>query len=93
MAIYKKDFKLKPKYLLTQNLYEPDEKIIYLALMQMKKTKLFLFQHGGLYGTHLFATGELNEMRLLTNFLLGVGKKIRKPIRFILFHLAIDLKI
>ena len=78
MAIYKKDFKLKPKYLLTQNLYEPEEKIIYLALMQMKKTKLFLFQHGGLYGTHLFATGELTEMRIADKFFSWGWKKNKK---------------
>ena len=72
---YEKEFKSKPKYVLTQNLYDPEEKLIYLALMQIKKTKLF-FQHGGLYGTHLFHTGELTEMMfLLINFLLGVGKK------------------
>lgn len=82
IASYEKDFKLKPKYLLTQNLYEPDEKILYLTLMQMKKTKLFLFQHGGLYGTHLFATGELNEMKIADKFFTWGWKKNKKTYPF-----------
>ena len=61
-----------------------------MALFQENKKKLILLQHGGLYGTHLFHTGELTELLFADKFLHGAGKKIRKLCHFTLYILAIN---
>ena len=89
---FETEFKNKSKYILTQNLYTPEEKIIYMALFQENKKKLILLQHGGLYGTHLFHTGELTELLFADKFFTWGWKKNKKTLPFYSLYFSNKLK-
>ena len=86
-----KEFAKKPKFVLTQNIYSPDAINIYFALMQEEKTKLLIFQHGGLYGTHYYPTGEKTEFLIADKFFSWGWKKNKKTYPF--FSLPFSSKI
>jgi putative transferase (TIGR04331 family) len=79
---YEKEFKFAPKYLITENIHWPEEMMILCGLMQEKKTKLLIFQHGGMYGMHSFHPGENSETLFADKFLTWGWKKNNKTIPF-----------
>ena len=77
-----KEFAKKPKLILTQNIYSPEDINIFFALMQEEKTKLLILQHGGLYGTHYYPTGEKTEFLIADKFFSWGWKRNKKTYPF-----------
>ena len=75
-------FPKKPNYFLSNNIYDLEEKAFYLMKLRENKTKLYIFQHGGLYGTHYYPTGELTEKKIANKFLTWGWKKNKQDIPF-----------
>ena len=75
--MYLKKYKM-PKVFITQNLWVPTEKKIFVNLLKLNNVKILINQHGGNYGTGFYAHGEKFEKKITNHFLTWGWKEDKK---------------